>query len=189
MSHKILVSGQGRSGSSALWFMVHEILLANGVDAERSVRPEEAFAADSHAMKWHSYREDLHEWADIIVTPRRDLREAVDSYERALPNRVTDLSSLRKTCEEMILLHGDWKEYSDYEMVYERFRDDPAGIVAEIADVIGLDCDPSKVLDKVGYPPAKKPFRIPQEFVRVIEDEYGWWLRKYGYLPEVLWEI
>jgi hypothetical protein len=184
MSHKILVAGQGRAGSSVTWMISHEILLCNGVEADRSWLFEEAFASEHHVMKWHSYRKDIHHWADVIITTKRDLREAVDSYERKLPNRVTDLKSLRIATDEMIKLHNDWEDHSDYEMVYERFRADPEGIVGEIAGVMGMECDPKEIMNKVGHPPAKKPWFIPQGFVDVIEEEYEWWLLKHGYLPE-----
>ena len=77
--------------------------------------------------------------------------------------------------------HDAWLGMSTYVMVYERFREDPEAVVSEVAGSMGLRCDPTKILEKFGRPPAKKPMSITREWVELIESEFGDWLSRYGY--------
>lgn len=179
---RIVVAGMGRAGSSVLWKMVGEILSLNGADipSGAATKIDEALASDAFLLKWHSYQKRIYDWADLVITPRRDIREVVDSYQRLLP-RIKNEEHLRNVCGEAISLYDGWKDLSSYEMVYERFRDNPENAVQEIAGSLGLECSPCQVLDKVGRPPGKKSMVIKEAWVDLIDREYGGWLRKYGY--------
>ena len=136
---KVLIAGQGRSGSTALWRMAQRILKVNGENPGAGWDRSKAWDSDSHVLKVHAYSKQAHDWADVILTPRRDIREAVDSYERHIPNRVVSEESAVGCCGEMINLHDAWKNYSDYEVVYENSRENPKNEVKNISKAMGFE--------------------------------------------------
>lgn len=181
-THRIAVVGMGRSGSTVLWEMAHKVLELNGTGAERGVNIENALASDSHVLKVHPYWKRVHDWVDTVLAPRRDIREAADSYERIIPDRITNEEQVRHVCNELVGQYAMWEAHMDYEMVYERFRDDPKKVVAEIEEALGFEPKfADKILLDVGTPPKRKPMVLKPSWIELIDAEYGEWLRRFGY--------
>jgi hypothetical protein len=187
-TYRILIGGMGRAGSSVLWKIACRILRGAEIPAEEALggNIQNIVELDNCVMKIHPHDKKLHEWADVILTPRRDLRELVSSRVKAHFDThrhltTVDMDFIRDTCNQAMSLYSGWAEHSHYEMIYERFRDNPEEIVMEIADVMGLDCDPADILDQVGRPPEKKVFCITQEQIEFIEQEYKGWMEEHGY--------
>lgn len=178
MRTRIVVAGMGRAGSTALWRMA---ALITGLPSGAADKLDLALSSDAFVLKYHPFDQRVRDWADLVLTPRRDLRETTDSYQRVLPRIRTDEDLLR-ACGENVHLHGSWAPYSDHEVAYESFRDDPIAVVSALASVLGRECDPEDVLDSVGRAPPRKPMMISERWVRIIEEEeFGDWLAANGY--------
>lgn len=182
---RVLIAGQGRAGSTVLWRMATKLLHLNGIKAAAGWDRPRAWKSKAYVLKVHPFDKVALDWADVVLTPRRDIREAVDSYERIIPRRIVNEKKVRDCCKEMTTLYNMWKDHSDYEMVYERFREDPEKIVAEIAAAMGFECPEGhvkQVLKHVGRPPGKKPMILKRTWVEdIIEKEYHGWLAEHGY--------
>lgn len=141
---KILVAGMRHSGSTAL-FNVMRIALtkaniefdgfySDGKQAELLTKSDKSVLL----VKTHELRDDVIENADLIITTIRDLRDTVASAKRrSFPNLAR--MGVREYAKYNRALHELWRQHSDYEFNYERYKATPLVEIKSILEVIGLD--------------------------------------------------
>lgn len=205
----VLIAGMPRSASTALFNIVRFIYEQKGVNY-RSCWFEDHNKEDEkeyNVMKIHFFDEKIKDWADYIITPRRDIRDVISSYynvRSSRGNKAIDLATA------YIGWYNDWVEYSNNIIEYKDFIDDSFSIVENISKDIGFDSiDSKKVIDDVNktYDNAKNR-KIPvgmvsnhlfghshvtnggvgyyndvlkKEEIKEINDKYKDWLLKYNY--------
>lgn len=203
----ILVAGMGSCGSTLLCNLVKFCYENNNQTIQISLAHSYIpITTDNILLKTHDFSKELLDWADIILTARRDLRDAVVSNKRRFPGLfLTEEDFLFKTNEE-IVSHQDWVLYSNYEFVYEDYFSDGARIVSELADTLHLTVDnPDTILNKAeelkrvtDFGHNSKNLLMSSEHIgdgkigkykelltdreqELINSRYGWWLERYGY--------
>lgn len=138
----ILVAGMHKSGSTALFNIIR--FCFEDVYSSWCGYYNEKNEAKTHLLKTHAYSKELRDWADIIFTTKRDMKDSISSAKRFLTteNIPYDFNEYLKLNTKY---YNDWKEYSDYEFVYERYIEDPIKIITEISSVLGVSIDAEKV--------------------------------------------
>lgn len=207
---KIAIVGMGRSGSTVLYNLAKACLRRSGLkvfgalcsipQASDEIKKAEN-DMDAVVLKTHAYSRFLHEWADAILTPKRDLRDALASTRRYMPHRATNPAEIIKECKGMTKAHDDWMPYADYRFVYEDYKRDPLVEIEKLANFLETRIGAQEVLEdmkdlhKKGYEDticARNHITdggvgtygntlTPSE-VALIEEKFGWWLDREGYL-------
>jgi len=125
----VLQAGMGRAGSTLLYRLLDEML-----KGQNQVR----------LRKRHKFRAWDAERAMLVFTVCRDIRDIIASElrqetkrrELGYPSRdeFLDVDYLSRRHAEF---YRAWQPYSSYEFVYERYRENPDTVVAEIMQVVG----------------------------------------------------
>ncbi len=141
-----LCAGMVRSGSTWLFNTVRMILThAEVPDFVSGYAPdrEKLLQHQNALMKYHLYRTDLKEHANVILTSHRDPRDVAASAVRQFKEEVP-LHQL----EVWITAYLRWAQVADYDLRYEDLLVDRLGEVRKIARVLRL---PPDVVDRLPY--------------------------------------
>jgi len=149
---KVLVAGMQKSGSTALFNIIRLCFIESGSVPHSSWYHfyEPKNISVHHVVKVHALEEDFREWADIIFTAKRDIRDSMSSAKRCLkefmPKGDYDFDEVLKLNTGY---YFDWKPYSDYEFVYEDYTTNHTKVIAEIAEKLGVSINPKEVYSKL----------------------------------------
>lgn len=122
----ILVSGIPRSGSTRLYNIIRLILLQKNSWNDLYCCWHDHFDLQKqrkhNIIKLHYFDQKFCDWADFIFTTKRDLRDvAASSLEfNQHRGRVSDNEVLLTFLHAVMTMYELWKEYSDYEVIYEQ---------------------------------------------------------------------
>ena len=144
---KILVAGMHKSGSTALFNIIR--LCFKDVYSSWCDYYNEKNESKIHLVKTHSYSKELMEWADIIFTTKRDMKDSTASIKRFLMAEKIPYN-FDKYLKLNTEYYEDWKEYSDYEFVYEQYIEDPIKIINEIALMLNVSIDAELIYSMLG---------------------------------------
>jgi hypothetical protein len=205
----ILIAGLGRSGSTVLFNIVKELLLYKYDDIyavhERSYK--KFHEKEINILKEHGSKHK--EWADIILTTRRDMRDILSSFKQF--HSSYDDTPTSNWVELFIQWHTEVVDDSNYEFIYEDYMEDAEIIIHDIANILEVEeynvdniiqtIDNLKKIkvkgtymnfDKKtlmhgghitknnGIVGAYKKHLTPEE-IKVVETVAYDWLKKYGY--------
>lgn len=205
----LVIAGIPRSGSTRLFNIVRLGMLQNFNKDQINSGWVRAFTHKDgchNIVKVHDYDPLWVDYGKHIFTTKRDVRYIASSAYEHKPYDVFKrpdqlINSMRNVLEK----YRTWNEVSDYELVYEDFREQKERIVNEIFNVIGLSVDVKKLLDdlsKIGN--SKSHFnedgeslmhiqhfspntqlhytdRLPPDFVQAIDEAFRPWLIQHGY--------
>jgi len=138
-SNAIVIAGMSQSGSTLLFNLIRQIYLQSGVSVYsawfsdyHNKRKEKA-----HILKIHSFNPHVLEWADLVFTTRRDLRDCVASALRRSETYLHTNAALfaRVRVQE----YKDWEHHSDFEFVYEDYCHNPEPVVTKIVEKLQID--------------------------------------------------
>lgn len=204
----IVVAGMRHSGSTALFNIIRMALEQEGLAFEsfysEGARRELLSDPDQGVLlvKTHEYRDDVAGRASVVITTRRDLRDAVASAKRRNFPLLQRVGGTVEYAKYNRALHGVWAERSDFEFVYERFMGLPVPEIAAVLELLGLrKADPVRIAQAVANLPTDQyetlllsPIHVtdpehiltfrdsltPAEIER-IQLDHSAWLRRYGY--------
>lgn len=164
--------------------------------------------ADVQLAKIHPYDEKFHKWADVIFTARRDVRDALSSLKRRQEFACLTHESTILKCEELIGQQETWNTFTDYELPYVYYQNNPHKAIQDICDVLNqklklsLKCDTKIILKQIedlkiiepssdnllsrnhigdGKINKYKKFLTAEE-IETINTKFEYWLRKWNYL-------
>lgn len=204
----IVVAGMRHSGSTALFNIIKMGLEEEGLAFEsfysEGARKELLSDPDQGVLlvKTHEYRDDVAEQATVVITTRRDLRDAVASAKRRNFPMLQRVGGTVEYARYNRALHSLWAECSDLEFVYENFMGLPVPEIRAVFELLGLQkADPVRIAQAVANLPTDQyetlllsPIHItdpehiltfrdtltPAETERIQLDHHAW-LRRYGY--------
>ena len=153
---KFLIAGMKQSGSTAVYNIARQchILSGNDVYSTNHRRFDETSRAEIQIVKLHDFSPRFSAWADVVITVKRDLRDALASYAR----RFTKTPREYRGCDKAALLsalkknknrHLLWKPRATFEFVYEKYYENPVDAVDEFQVVVGTSADSQQVSDLV----------------------------------------
>lgn len=202
----ILVAGMGRSGSTAIFNLI-KTLLEQKYDEVYAVFEDDYKESDRkevNIIKTHF--NDHSEWADFIITTRRDIRDVISSFKQFNP---TYGNKTKQWTKAFMNWHKRWVDKTDYEVVYETFIKDREKIINEMASLFKIEnYDIGEINEKIDslYNIRNIVGRFDKETlihpnhisktkgkigsykeilsvgeIKIIEDTSIEWLKKYGY--------
>jgi hypothetical protein len=210
----ILVAGIPRSGSTRLYNIIRLILLQKFSFESLHCGWHDKFdlqkAGVHNIIKLHYFDQKWCDWADVIFTTKRDLRDvAASSLEfHKHRGRVYGDEVLLNFLHAVIAMHDLWGVYSDYELVYEEYGRFGLRDIMNVSEKLGLfDTNYGHVLD--GVEEIKKNSvlerdqydwvtlmshyhisentnlhfseRLSEDQTKLINDNFGHWLLDNGY--------
>lgn len=140
----IVVAGMRHSGSTALFNIVRILLLQKGIDFVSGYSEHEGIIKkikDSSfvgLIKTHELRDDVIDVADIVLTSKRDLRDAVASAVRRDFPLLKKIGGAVEYAKYNRSLYELWHPYSNYQLEYEKFILEPNVCIHEVAAAIGI---------------------------------------------------
>jgi hypothetical protein len=119
-SKKILIAGMPRSGSTRLYNFIRLLCDKKGktysdIFEEWDKAKQEIY----NVQKCHWYIEELHHWADIIITTKRSLLDVMASTRLFGVVPIDTSDKFAKACHQYSEWYWSWKSYSDIEISYE----------------------------------------------------------------------
>lgn len=206
----IVIAGMRHSGSTALFNVVRLALEQHGTEftslysdgkaAELLSDPDQKLLL----IKTHELRDDIASRASVVITCRRDIRDAVASAKRRGFPLLERLAGPVEYAKYNRALHDIWLPYSDYEFVYESYIADPVTETRKLLHFLGLQSvDVEAVCAGVASLPSDQyettllsskhitdPDRVmyfgdtlDKAQVDKISADHATWLRRYGYKP------
>ena len=133
---KVLVSGMGRSGTMLLYKMTGSL---PRVISKHNHYPDEG----------------LRNWADIILTTKRDFREMMASTKRFLGGHYTwkeinvIYNNVTEECQMSINIFQYWKDYAKRIMVLEDWFVDPEKYFKQVLESLEIQMSEDEIKKKV----------------------------------------
>gem|GEM_PF-2683184 len=207
-SCNIIVAGMRHSGSTALFNIIRLGLLDAGVELKSGY--SEINGLDNHLpdnkgvflLKTHELRDDVVAFGDIVFTLRRDLRDTIASATRRNFPYLKKFGHI-EYAKHNRMLHDIWLPYSEFELIYEEFMNNPVEQIQAVLSVLGIkDCDPEKLNEQLNNLPTDEyditllspshvtdPERklsyldtLDKDVLKKIESQNMEWLSKYDYI-------
>lgn len=194
----ILIAGMGRSGSTALFNIVRELLKDTDLYSHHEFEFDMGAQKTNNILKTH-YKE-YDDWPDIILTARRNMIDVLASFKKFHGRYSSDPPEV--WVKRFLEWHEKWVDRTDYEMEYDRFVCAPITIIKEIAAVIGVkdydaeeifktvdsykqlkvakDFDPKTLLHPTHITYSTRDVLDTQE-LKVVNEIAGEWQEKYNY--------
>lgn len=203
----IVVAGMRHSGSTAVFNIIRLALMEMDVrfssDYSEHVDVQAFLNDDSdvHLIKLHELRDDVVEFASVVITTLRDLRDTVASAVRREFPLLQKLGEV-EYAKYNRSIHDIWLPYSDYEVSYARLIHYPVSVIQELFLLLSIEnVRPSSIYEAVcslpvdDYkntllspshitdPERKLTYRdtLSKEVLEKIESVSSGWLRQYGY--------
>lgn len=203
----IVSAGLHRSGSTWLYNTLRMIYIESGREVYGSFidQYDSKNKTPIHIVKTHNYRLVTKEMASSIFMTVRDLRDIIASAVRRNLIQPT-LADVEKYLDNVIKREWRWREFADMELKYEEVIKNKAKATSKIAKLLGVKIDPIKVsqlVESLEIPKTHTEFNeetqlhynhitnglqgsykvtLPRNCIAFIEKEYGWFLKKYGYV-------
>lgn len=156
----IVIAGMTQSGSTLLFNIVRQYYENKSLRVvSANYRSHTIYIGDVLIMKVHHYSRNIHKLADIIFSTKRDIRDATASFYRKSQNKNKFIDkNFTQYVTENTDLYNAWREYSNYEFVYESYKKDPVNTIIEIVKTLG---------EKI----SKKDAKTIQHSIEAMKDE------------------
>jgi len=202
----IICAGIARSGSTRLYNIVRLGLEQNFPAEQISAQWVNSFVPGEHhnILKIHDFKKRWLNWSDFVFTTRRDIRYIAASALDLMPRGTyKNTDSIIQMCKEILDMYEAWNDHTDYELVYEDFKENKEKVVQTIFGILGLPVDCNKLLDdlsRIGNPAGEfdkttlmhvkhisentfKHYtkRLSKEHCDAINTTYKYWLDSKGY--------
>ena len=132
----VLIAGMGRSGSTAIFNLVKTLLEGKYGEIYSVFEDDyrETECKEVNLIKTHF--NDHGEWADIIITTRRDIRDVISAFKQFNP---TYENKTEQWTKAFLDWHARWVNKTDYEVIYEIFINNREKIINEIATILDVE--------------------------------------------------
>ena len=207
----ILVAGIPRSGSLRIFNIVRVGLEQLFPKHEINFGYENNFVEKSekkfNILKVHSCDDGLRDWADVIFTTKRDLRDILASSIDfgMLDIRFLSEEKINIFLNDIVEKYNYWRQNSDLEVIFESFEENKRQVITRIFEICKLRVDVDEVLRRIDYIAenrnnkalvgeyiSKKHIsnkadstyrdRLDSETLQVVQDAFADWLKMNGYL-------
>lgn len=195
----ILSAGMHRSGSTWLFNALRHIIESENPGSWFASITDTPPDIKNAVVKIHAINKNYIKWADYIFYSYRDIRDVEASFMRRRGETQT-----KKWLHEEI---SGWVEYTnkaDLVIEYNRIINEPEKVIAEIGKIVGIKPNIEMILKELFKMRNKKlkntdPVTLMRvnhitdgrsgiykqdldpEYLKWIEDKYGWWLIGNGY--------
>jgi len=207
----ILVAGIPRSGSTRLYNIIRLILLQKFSFESLHCGWHDKFdlqkAGVHNIIKLHYFDQKWCDWADVIFTTKRDLRDILASSIDfgMLDIRFLSEEKINIFLNDIVEKYNYWKQNSDLEVIFENFEENKRQVITRIFEICKLRVDVDEVLRRIDYIAenrnnkalvgeyiSKKHIsnkadstyrdRLDSETLQVVQDAFADWLKMNGYL-------
>ena len=207
----ILVAGIPRSGSTRLYNIIRLILLQKFSFESLHCGWHDKFdlqkAGVHNIIKLHYFDQKWCDWADVIFTTKRDLRDILASSIDfgMLDIRFLSEEKINIFLNDIVEKYNYWKQNSDLEVIFESFEENKRQVITRIFEICKLRVDVDEVLRRIDYIAenrnnkalvgeyiSKKHIsnkadstyrdRLDSETLQVVQDAFADWLKMNGYL-------
>ena len=148
----ILVAGMRHSGSTALFNIIRlalelgQIEYKSGYSEHLSLDALKSSGVPVCLIKIHELRDDILDFADIVITTKRDVRDAVASASRRSFPLLNRIGGLRDYAKYNRMLYEVWDRFSHIEFSYESFMDYPIENIRCLLSLLGIDDSLAEVI-------------------------------------------
>lgn len=206
----ILVAGIPRSGSLRIFNIVRlgleQLYSRNEINFGYENKFFDMPSKKHQLLKIHSCSDNWRDWADIVFTTKRDLRDILASSIDfgMIDKRFLSEERINLFLSDIVEKYKYWKQYTDLEVIYENYDENKMQILTRIFEICKLKVDISQVLEKidfiannradkslVGEYISKKHIsdrnndtyknRLDEESLSVVEQYFLDWLKLNGY--------
>jgi hypothetical protein len=131
----VLVAGMEQSGSTLLFNIIRQIFLQKTIELYSCFYTDYVLSnyKDYQLVKIHNYNENIKNWARVIITTRRDIRDAIASHIRRY-GRYIPVEAIH---HRLMTDYYGWEKVSNYEFVYEKYMNNKIIIIQELISVLG----------------------------------------------------
>jgi hypothetical protein len=139
---RVLVAAQGRSGSTLLYNIVRKIM-----GEPQLVRVPVNCKGDMLA-KCHLFKPEWVDWADIIFTTLRDVRDSLVSdylFRVGLVESGDTIVFDKVRMYEMLRTYHNWEAWSNFEFKYETYKGIPEYQIERVRDVLVRHSYPNNI--------------------------------------------
>lgn len=207
----ILIAGIPRSGSLRLFNMVRVGLEQLFPKSEINFGYEEKFVDDPdkhfNILKVHNYSDEKKDWADVIFTTKRDLRDILASSIdfKLLNMKFLSEEAIKNFLGDVISKYDAWKQYTDLEVEYESFDENKKQVVQRVFNLLKLRVDVEEVLERLEFIKQNQGVkgkaaeyispnhvskktnlsydkRLDEETLETVQENFGDWLKFNGYV-------
>lgn len=205
----ILIAGIPRSGSLRLFNIVRLGLEQLFPKNEINYGYEDKHSLEAkrfNILKVHSCSDKWVDWADVVFTTKRDLRDILASSLDfgMLDKRFLSEERIGIFLRDIIEKYDFWKQHSDLEVVYENYGESKKQVITRIFDILKLKVDVEEILKKLDFLTRNKGSkelvgeyitkthisensglsykeRLDEESLLVVNEVFGEWIKMNGY--------
>ena len=139
----LVVAGMRHSGSTALYNLLRLSLISMGMEFEAGYSEVTWLEKNKRKqqlrlIKIHEVRDDLFRDDAIVITTIRDLRNTVASATRRGFGMLKKLGAI-EYAKYNRGVHESWTQRSNYEFVYESFKEDPEEAISRLLRFLAIE--------------------------------------------------